>query len=119
MQNKQQLTLPDEIDTLVQAVYDENVDVPDFLQARLDKALVDEEGAASAERIQANRAIIGFPEDSSWNEPARFTLYDEDQPGIHRTLTAQTRIGEDSVVVIPLSSGSGFNPNAIPDYRQA
>ncbi len=119
LQNKQQLTLPDEIDTLVQAVYDENVDVPDFLQARLDKALVDEEGAASAERIQANRAIIGFPEDSSWNEPARFTLYDEDQPGVHRTLTAQTRIGEDSVVVIPLSSGSGFNPNAIPDYRQA
>lgn len=119
LQNKPNLTLPGEIDTLVQAVYDEQVDVPESLRARLDKALADGEGVASANRMQAHQAIIGLPDDASWNDPARFILYDEDQPDVHKTLTAQTRLGEDSAVAIPLSSENGFDPVAIPDFTQA
>jgi CRISPR-associated endonuclease/helicase Cas3 len=119
LRNRQNLTLPDEIDVLVQAVYEEQVGVPAFLQARLEKALTAEEGEGIAHRTQANQAIIGFPDDASWNEPARFVLYDEDEPGVHRTLMAQTRLGEDSVVAIPLWLENGFRPEATPDFGQA
>ena len=68
---------------------------------------------------QANQAIIGFPDDASWNDPARFVLYDEDDPAVHRTLMAQTRLGEESVVAIPLWTEDGFRLEAIPDSVQS
>lgn len=37
---------------------------------------------------------------------------------MHRTLTAQTRLGEDSVVVIPLLPDDGFDPVVTPDFAQ-
>jgi CRISPR-associated endonuclease/helicase Cas3 len=114
LRTKDELTLPDEIDPLVQAVYEENVEVPDSLQAWLDKALLDGEGKAYAQKIQADQAILGLPDDESWNQPERFVLYDEDAPGIHRTLMARTRLGENSVVVVPLWLEDGFSPEVMP-----
>ena len=116
---RQQLVLPDEIDTLVQAVYEEQVETPEFLRERLEKAIETEEGAALAHVGQANQAIIGLPDDASWNEPGRFVLYDEDEPGVHRTLMAQTRLGEDSVVVIPLNPKDKFLPDDKIDFVKA
>ena len=113
---RQYLTLPDEIDVLVQAVYEEQVDVPESLRERLEKTLVAEEGEAIAHTGQAHQAIIGLPDDASWNRPERFVLYDEDEPGVHRTLMAQTRLGEDSVVAIPLWPEDGFHPEVTPDF---
>lgn len=116
---RQNLTLPDEIDALVQAVYEEQVDVPESQRERLNKALMDSDGKVIAHTGQANQAIIGLPDDASWNDPARFVLYDEDELGVHRTLMAQTRLGEDSVVVIPLWSEDGFGSEAPPDFAQS
>jgi len=116
---KQQITLPDEIDALVRAVYEEKVDVPESVQERLEKSLMTSDGKTIANTGQANQAIIGFPDDASWNEPARFVLYDEDEPGVHRTLMAQTRLGEDSVVVIPLWSEDNYDFKAIPNFDQS
>lgn len=119
---RQSLTLPDEIDSLVQAVYavyEEQVEVPESVQERLDKALEAEEGKAFAFKGQANQAIIGLPDDASWNQPERFVLYDEDEPGVHRTLMAHTRLGEESIVAIPLFPEDKFRPEAIPDFAQA
>jgi CRISPR-associated endonuclease/helicase Cas3 len=113
------LKLPDEIDTLVQAVYEEQVDVPDSVRDRLEKALLNSDGKIIALHGQAHQAIMGLPDDSSWNDPGRFVLYDEDEPGVHRTLMAQTRLGEDSVVVIPLRLDDEFKPDATPDFAQA
>ncbi len=115
----QTLTLPDEIDALVQAVYEEQVVVPESLRERMEKALAAEDGAAIALHGLANRAIIGFPDDASWNQPDRFVLYDEDEPGVHRTLMAQTRLGGDSVVVVPLGQEDGFSPEATPHFALA
>ena len=114
---RQALILPDEIDTLVQQVYEEQVEVPEFLVERMNKA-VRAEGDAIAHRQQANMAIIGLPDDASWNDP-RFVLYDEDDPGVHRTLMAQTRLGEDSVVAIPLWPEDGFSSDITPDFVQS
>ena len=119
LHGKQQVTLPDEIDALVQAVYEEQVGVPESAQERLDKALMTSDGKTIAHTGQANQAIIGFPDDASWNDPARFVLYDEDEPGVHRTLMAQTRLGEDSVVVIPLWSEDNYDSKVIPNFDQS
>jgi CRISPR-associated endonuclease/helicase Cas3 len=116
---RQTITLPLEIDSLVQAVYEEQVDVPEALRERMENALAAEDGEDYALRGQANQAIIGFPDDASWNQPERFVLYDEDEPGVHRTLMAQTRLGEDSIVVIPLQRNDGASIDTIPDFLQA
>lgn len=113
------LTLPDEIDTLVQMVYEEQVGVPEHLQDRLFKALLEGDGEDVAKHGQAHQAIIGFPDDASWNHPERFVLYDEDEPGVHRTLMARTRLGNDSIVAIPLFPEDGFHPDITPNFYQA
>jgi CRISPR-associated endonuclease/helicase Cas3 len=118
LQGKRNLRLPDEIDTLVQNVYEEQIAVPEFLEERMNKA-VRAEGEAIAQRQQANMAIMGMPDDASWNEPAKYVLYDEDEPGVHRTLMAQTRLGEDSVVAIPLWTEDGFGSETTPDFVQS
>jgi len=119
LSDKPSLVFPDEIDTLVQEVYEERVEIPEFLEKRLDKALCEGEGGALGEEQQAHRAFIGFPDDASWNDPARFNLYDEDDPDVHRTLKVQTRLGEESVIAIPLYLEDSFDPDSIPDLAQA
>lgn len=116
---KEQLTLPDEIDVLVQAVYEEQVEVPEFLQERLEKAMIARDGEAIAYAGQANQAIIGLPDDGSWNQPERFVLYDDNEPGVHRTLMAQTRLSEDSIVVVPQWPEDGFDPGVTPDFSRS
>ncbi len=118
LQAKRDLRLPDEIDTLVQSVYEEQITVPEFFEERMNKA-VRAEGEAIAQRQQANMAIMGLPDDASWNEPAKYVLYDEDEPGVHRTLMAQTRLGEDLVVAIPLWLEDGFGSETTPDFVQS
>jgi CRISPR-associated endonuclease/helicase Cas3 len=119
LRNRQDLTLPEEIDVLVREVYEEQVEISESLQEWLDKALLEGEGKTYAQKIQADQAIIGFPDDASWNDSARFVLYDEDEPGVHRALMAETRLGEDSIVVIPLWPKDEFRPKTTPDFGQA
>lgn len=119
LRNKTALQLPDEIDALVAEVYEEEVGVSESLEARLDRAMQEALGVNYAHVGAANQAIIGFPDDASWNEPARFSLYDEDEPGVHRTLMAHTRLGDDSVIVIPLWEADAFDADATPDFQQA
>ncbi len=116
LRTRPNLTLPDEIDTLVQAVYEERVGVPESLQQRLDKALATGDGKAIVHTGQAHEAIIGRPDDASWNQPERFVLYDEDEPDVHRTLMAQTRLGEDSVVAIPLWPKDAIRIEVTPEF---
>ena len=119
LRNRPELMLPDEIDLLVQTVYNEQVTIPESIQEWLDKTLMESEGKTYAQRIQANQAIIGFPDDASWNDPARFVLFDEDEPGMHRTLLAKTRLGEESVLVIPLSQDEDYHSETPPSFDQA
>lgn len=116
LQNRHELILPDEIDTLVSVVYEEQVEIAESFQERLNMAIINADGESITNRGQANQAFIGFPDDASWNDPARFVLYDEDDPGVHRTLMAQTRIGTDSIIAIPLAKEYGFQPELLPDF---
>lgn len=118
LRSRTRLALPDEIDTLVQAVYEEKVEVPETLRERNDKALAAGDGDAFAYRGQANQAIIGLPDDASWNQPERFVLYDEDDPNVHRTLMAQTRLGEGTIVIIPVRPEEYYSGKP-PDFDRA
>lgn len=118
LQEKHEIMLPDEIDELVQVVYEEQVDIPESLQERMNRALESGEGEAYSKLGQANQAIIGLPDDSSWNDPARFVLHDEDDPSVHRTLMAQTRLGE-GVVAIPLYPNDEFHPEIVLELARA
>ena len=108
LHTKENLALPDEIDILVQAVYEEQVDIPAFLEERMNCAIF-AEGKAISERQQANMAIIGFPDDASWKD-VKYEKGDEDEPGLHRSLIAQTRLGEQSVMAIPIFLDDEFDP---------
>jgi CRISPR-associated endonuclease/helicase Cas3 len=119
LRERETVTLPDEIESLVDAVYEEKWPMPDFLLGRLEKALAAKEGETIVLTGQANEAIIGLPDDASWNQPARFVLYDEDEPGVHRTLMAQTRLGDDSIIAIPLRPEDRFRPEVLPDFNLA
>ena len=118
-EQRRTLTLPDEIDVLVDAVYEERVTEPEALRERMGQALINGEGKDIALQSQANQAIIGFPDDASWNDSGRFVLFDEDAPGVHRTLMAQTRQGQDSITVIPLFAEDDFTPVTMPDFDTA
>ncbi len=115
---RQSLTLPNDIDDSVRMVYEDQVIAPEYLLERMEKALISEEGETMAHMGQANLSIIGFPDDASWNDPARFVLYDEDNPTVHRSLMAQTRLGEDSVLAIPLSQEDSLAINRTLDFSQ-
>ena len=119
LHSRRELTLPDEIDNLVQAVYEEQVEIPESLENRLEKAQEKADGEALAHKVLAHQGIIGLPGDASWNDQARFVLYDDDEPGVHQSLKAKTRLGDDSVIAIPLFSEDRFDPERQPDFAQA
>lgn len=119
LRDKLTLHVPDEIDTLVAKVYEEEIGVTESLEARLNRAMTDCEGTKLADTQQANDAIIGSPDDSFWQTKTRFSLYDDDEPGVHASLKAKTRLGDDSAVVIPLFEADTFDPTTAPDFAQA
>lgn len=119
LRGKSTLQLPEEIDTLVASVYEEDVEVEASLEERLNRAMRDALGAEYAHVGAAHQAIIGLPDDASWKTGARFTLYDDDEPGVHASLKVSTRLGEDSVVVVPLVEADAFDPAGVPDFVQA
>lgn len=114
--DKPSVQLPDEIDNLVAAVYEEGVDADESLEARLDRAMQKAIGTEYAQVGTAHQTIIGLPDDASWKTGARFTLYDDDEPGVHPTLRAKTRLGDDSIIVIPLLDKDSFDPSGEPDF---
>lgn len=118
LRRRQTLSLPDDIDSMVTAVYEEAVEMDESLAERHAKAVEVAEGMAVGHRGQANQAIIGLPDDGSWNDSARFVLYDDDAP-VHRTLMAQTRLGQDSITVIPVWPEDQFETAAAPSTERA
>jgi CRISPR-associated endonuclease/helicase Cas3 len=119
LRDRQELLLPDEIDRLVRVVYEDQVEIPESIRDRLTKAMQKGEGESLAYTAQAHQSIIGLPNDASWNQPERFTLYDDDEPGVHRTLMAQTRLGKDSVIAVPLFPSDEFRKELKPELALA
>lgn len=120
LKNKNELLLPDEIETLVQAVYEgSDEDIPIEMQDRLWGAECEGVGRSISQRDLANGSHIGFPDDSSWKNSSYYAKADEDVPGLHPSLVARTRLGESSAEVIPLFTEDGFMPEIEPNFEQS
>ncbi len=59
LRNRETISLPCEIDSLVSSVYEEEVPIPEALIPRLEAAIKEGEGEAYAQRLQALMATIG------------------------------------------------------------
>jgi CRISPR-associated endonuclease/helicase Cas3 len=119
LKQRDTLVMPDDIDRMVKAVYEDGVELTDALRERVDAAMMAEEGEEYAHKIQANQAVsIGDPKTSEW-KTLSFTKNDEDELGIHASLIAKTRLSEASAVVIPLRPEDGYSSNQEPDFQTA
>ncbi|EKD25940.1 MAG: hypothetical protein ACD_79C01434G0009 [uncultured bacterium] len=114
------IILPENIDLLVRDVY-EGFTIPsdEEILKRLESAEIEAEGIHSAQQMMAHQAIIGLPDDGSWKDASRFYLYDDDKSGVHHSLKAQTRLGEDSLTVIPIYSSDKFDVSIEPVFTEA
>jgi CRISPR-associated endonuclease/helicase Cas3 len=111
LRGKSSLSIPDDVDTLVQAVYGgHGVSVPSWLLGTLKEASYTRNHEKETHEMQAHRAIIGRPDDMSWDDP------DRQADGNLRKLMAQTRLVTDSIQIIPVEAT--FNLNAPPDLDQ-
>lgn len=97
------VVLPDDIEPLVEQVYGAlpaNVGTPEA-RARLNKLAEERDRQSVAEANQADTRLLPAPghDDPFGNFCCRF---DEEDPEVHETLKAITRLGEPSLTVVPV-----------------
>jgi CRISPR-associated endonuclease/helicase Cas3 len=100
----ERLEFPDDIDALVQLVYGDAVleGLDDALRERLAETREKLERDEGRDGLDAIRAVIGDPRDTSWENPTRgFRSHPEDEPTAG-TKRVSTRKGEESVTVVVL-----------------
>jgi CRISPR-associated endonuclease/helicase Cas3 len=115
LKGRGELHIPEEIDTLVRAVYEDAIPIPPALQARMDQAVVEGEGIEAAYRTFAHQSVIEL---GNW-ESGRLLKEDEDDPGRHPALAARTRLGDPSVNVVPIQANQSLDLTVEPNLAQA
>lgn len=119
LKQRDSLILPDDIDEMVKAVYEDGVELTAALRERVDAAMMIEEGEEYAHKALANQAVsIGDPKTSEWKSLS-LTKFDEDELGIHYSLVAKTRLSEASAVVVPLWAKDDYRSTIEPDFQTA
>jgi CRISPR-associated endonuclease/helicase Cas3 len=119
LRQRETLVLPDDIDGMVKAVYEDGVELTVALRERVDVAMMTEDGEEYAHKALANQAVsLGDPKTAEWKSLS-LTKFDEDELGIHSSLVAKTRLSEPSAVVVPLWSKDGYQPAIEPDFQAA
>ena len=120
LKSRDKIILPDNIELLINEVYKGIVMPTDKdIQKRLEKAEIESVGEQGALKIMAHQAVIGLPEDGSWKDTNRFYMFDDDEPGVHLNLKAQTRLGRESVNVIPFFIRDKYNAALEPDFTKS
>lgn len=119
LKQRDSLALPDDIDGMVKAVYEDGVELSAALRERVDVAMMTEDGEEYAHKALANQAVsLGDPKTAEWKSLS-LTKFDEDELGIHSSLVAKTRLSDASAVVISLYANDGFQPAIEPDFQTA
>lgn len=119
LKQRDSLVLPDDIDGMVKAVYEDGVELTDALRERVDAAMMAEDGEEYAYKNLANQAVsIGDPKTAEW-KTLSFTKYDEEELGIHASLVAKTRLSDASAMVIPLRPEDEYRFDQVPDFQTA
>lgn len=108
--NRRNIELPDDIEPIVKAVYDDEPQAPDAVwQAAIEEAhLVAVQKQRQAEKTADNVVVKSCDEDGRLLHPTQLVdaplldLHEDDDPETHKTLRAATRDGDPSVTVICL-----------------
>lgn len=123
LQGRDAIRVPEDIEVLIEAVYDEArtcpVEASEALRARWEKTLEEARKEANAAEARARRCYIASPEDESLFTMPSLEL-DEDNPRAHETIQAATRDGDPSVRVVLLDAptAAAFKPSATPTLAQ-
>lgn len=104
LQNKATIHLPDEIDSLVETVYDEVLDfeAPKEFLDELEKTKEEMNKISEEDKSNAIHAVIGSPFDGSWKTPSQLKQEEDDDLNTHPVFIAKTRKGDRSITVIPI-----------------
>jgi CRISPR-associated endonuclease/helicase Cas3 len=107
LKSRSSLEIPNDIEPLVEAVYVERPDhvgelpVHGAIVGRLHEARAQREHEAAGESYKAELKILPAPaHDSPFG--AFSCSYDEEDPAVHESLKAVTRLGDPSVTVVPV-----------------
>ena len=104
LRSRASLSIPTDIEPLVEAVYapQETSDLPPAILARLRVTAEERENARAGDRYSAiNRTLPPPSHDAPFGAFDCFGFDDED-PSVHKALRAVTRLGEESVTVVPV-----------------
>lgn len=110
LQGRDRLSLPADIDPLVEAVYAEDSPrgVGEALAEAIREAIRAREQAQDEAQSLAAQAVIGLPHDGSWANVTDLEQFDpEENPAKHKALLASTRLGDPSVTVVPVHDLGG------------
>jgi CRISPR-associated endonuclease/helicase Cas3 len=119
LQDHSSVTLPDEIEQLVNQVYEDEVFFDqEILQERLNASEIEREGKQHSHMIAALHAPIGRP-DMSWMESGQPQVQDDEDPTLHASLVARTRLGDMSVSIVPFSEVDAHISKAVTDTQYA
>lgn len=112
LRDRRHITLPTDIDALVDLVYDDRgaQDITDDWAATIADAWEEFKDVRTTMRTKARNAAAATPLSRQWEdappEPERF---EEDDPDVAPKMIARTRLGEPSVTVIPVIERNGVS----------
>lgn len=109
LHNKEAISIPDEIESLVESVYqDVSISLQSNLEERLEKARKEFERKKLEDETKAKNVLITYPRRPSI-VLSRFNadLADDEDPNVHDSIRAATRLGRPSISLICLDERQG------------
>ena len=112
LRGRNEINAPDEIESLVEAVYDESSEEADeFWRISLDQAFETMKGKYFAAKDIARQLLVARPQDpSDLVEEFNSQLLDDEDPQAHKTVKAATREGDPSITVVMLPADTVLTP---------
>jgi CRISPR-associated endonuclease/helicase Cas3 len=121
LEGKETLVLPSDIEPLIQVTYDLELsteDLSDSWKAALVQAEASAEEKRDEDKKTAEAALVLSPhhspaeilEPGSTLDSVRQNLLDEDDPRIHKTVRAATRLGDPSISLVCLGTDADGKP---------
>jgi len=113
LRGRNEINTPDEIESLVEAVYGESSEETDEAwRIALDQAFETMAGEYLASKTIARQLLVAGPQDpADLVEEFNSQLLDDEDPQVHKAVRAATREGDSSITVVMLSADTVLTPD--------
>jgi CRISPR-associated endonuclease/helicase Cas3 len=110
MRGRNEISAPNEIETLVEAVYgDSSEEADESWRIALEQTFETMEGGYLASKTIARQLLVAEPQDpADLVEEFNSQLLEDDDPQVHKAVRAATREGDPSITVVMLSADAGL-----------